>query len=87
MRVALPPKQAAAPEPGATVKVQFPGLAEGEALHSVPLSAVVQRGEVSAVYVIEGSQLSLRQIRLGDRRDDHGRGADGRDARDQLRTK
>jgi len=28
----------------------------------------VQRGEVSAVYVVAGSDVSLRQLRLGERR-------------------
>lgn len=67
VRVALTAKQSATPEPGATVKVQFPGLIEGSVMHAVPASAIVQRGEVSAVYVIEGTSVSLRQLRLGDR--------------------
>ena len=67
VRVALPAKQGAPAEPGATVKVRFPGLAVGPALYSVPVAALVQRGEVSAVYVLQGGQPSLRQVRLGAR--------------------
>ncbi len=70
VRVALPTKQQAAPEPGSTVKVRFPGLAEGPALHRVPAGTLVQRGEVSAVYVMVGDRPSLRQIRLGARQGD-----------------
>ena len=33
----------------------------------IPASAVVQRGEVSAVYVLADGRLSLRQLRLGAR--------------------
>lgn len=66
VRVAIPAKQGDGLAPGSTVKVQFPGLEEGSPLRSVPKSAVVQRGEVSAVYVLEGNELSLRQVRLGD---------------------
>jgi len=39
----------------------------GPALYSVPVAALVQRGEVSAVYVLQGGQPSLRQVRLGAR--------------------
>jgi RND family efflux transporter MFP subunit len=67
VRVTLPAKQQFTPEPGATVKVRFPHLAAGPALQSVPAAAIVQRGEVSAVYVMVGDQPSLRQVRLGDR--------------------
>ena len=70
VRVALPAQLQAAPEPGSTVKVRFPGLAEGPALHRVPAATLVQRGEVSAVYVMAGNRPSLRQLRLGERQGD-----------------
>jgi RND family efflux transporter MFP subunit len=52
--------------PGMFVKV---GFVTGEADRIlVPVSAVVQRSEVTAVYVIDASgRTSLRQVRLGDR--------------------
>lgn len=65
VRVSLP-DLAQPPAPGATAKVVFPidaGVAVGAV--QVPRSAVVQRGEVSGVYVVAGDRLSLRQLRLG----------------------
>jgi len=51
--------------PGMTVKVAF---STGEAKRLlVPASAVVQRGELVAVYVIDDHGVALRQVRLGDR--------------------
>ncbi|MEO8780272.1 MAG: efflux RND transporter periplasmic adaptor subunit [Rhodanobacter sp.] len=51
--------------PGMTVKAAF---ATGEAKRMlVPASALVQRGELVAVYVIGDHGVSLRQIRLGNR--------------------
>ena len=51
--------------PGMTVKVAF---AIGEAKRMlVPASALVQRGELVAVYVIGKHGVSLRQVRLGNR--------------------
>lgn len=51
--------------PGILVKVAFAGD-RSEAVH-VPATAVVQRGELVAVYVIDNDgALTLRQIRLGD---------------------
>jgi RND family efflux transporter MFP subunit len=50
--------------PGMTVKVAF---ATGEARQLlVPLDALVQRGELQGVYVIDGHRVSLRQLRTGD---------------------
>ncbi|WP_329742439.1 efflux RND transporter periplasmic adaptor subunit [Dyella sp. A6] len=50
--------------PGMTVKVAF---ATGDARRLlVPLSALVQRGELQGVYVIDGDHVSLRQVRTGD---------------------
>ena len=51
--------------PGMTVKVAF---ATGETKRMlVPASALVQRGELVAVYVIGGHGVTLRQVRLGNR--------------------
>lgn len=59
-----------APTPGTTAKLMFPIATSGASAISVlrvPQSAVVQRGEISGVYVIDGDRLSLRQVRLGQR--------------------
>ena len=55
-----------APAPGMTAKVLFalPGARDGV---RIPRSAVVQRGEVSAAYVVTDTDVSLRQLRLGER--------------------
>lgn len=65
VRVILPDLQDA-PPPGITAKVLFP-IAGGGAPLRIPSSAVVQRGEVSAAYVIAGNRISMRQLRLGQR--------------------
>ena len=65
VRVTLPDLQDL-PQPGATAKVVFPITGGGSVLR-IPLSALVQRGEVSGVYVLAGNRLALRQIRLGQR--------------------
>lgn len=56
------------PQPGATAKVVFP-IAAGTAdrMLRIPASALVQRGEVSGVYVLAHKRLALRQVRLGQR--------------------
>lgn len=57
-------------QPGMTAKVAFM-LDEGERL-GVPVSALVQRSEVTAVYVVDDAgRVVLRQIRPGHRFDDH----------------
>jgi RND family efflux transporter MFP subunit len=54
--------------PGMTVKVAF---ASGEAKRLLlPLDALVQRGELTGVYVLDGSGVALRQLRLGHRHGD-----------------
>ncbi len=53
--------------PGTTVKVVFPAIGGEAALPVVPASAVLQRGEVSAVYVLRDGRPELRQIRIGER--------------------
>jgi multidrug efflux pump subunit AcrA (membrane-fusion protein) len=51
--------------PGMTVKVAF---ATGEAKRLlVPASALVQRGELVGVYVLDGHGAALRQLRIGHR--------------------
>lgn len=69
VRVALP-AVVPAPAPGVTAKVEFP-IAAGGAAILVPASALVQRGELVAVYVIDGNRIALRQLRLGAREGDH----------------
>ena len=54
------------PQPGATAKVVFPITGSGSVLR-IPVSALVQRGELSGVYVLADNRLALRQIRLGQR--------------------
>ncbi|MBS0576859.1 MAG: efflux RND transporter periplasmic adaptor subunit [Proteobacteria bacterium] len=56
-------------QPGATAKVMFANSGSAGALQ-VPRAALVQRGEVSGVYVLEGNRLSLRQLRVGQRAGD-----------------
>ncbi len=65
VRITLP-ELADAPQPGVTAKLEFP-IAGGGVVLQIPRSAVVQRGEVSGVYVLAGNRLSLRQLRLGQR--------------------
>lgn len=68
VRVMLP-RGAGGLQPGAVAKVAF----ELERVERVllPLSALRQRGEVSAVYVVgEDGRVSLRQLRLGHRHGD-----------------
>ncbi|MBO9883477.1 efflux RND transporter periplasmic adaptor subunit [Xanthomonas sp. D-109] len=69
VRVPLPALQPA-PAPGTTAKVGFP-LAAGDAAEAaplrIPLSALLQRGELSAAYVLADGRLSLRQLRIGQR--------------------
>ena len=52
------------PLPGSTAKVRFPAVADA-GYPLLPRSALVRRGEVDAVYVLQAQQLSLRQLRLG----------------------
>lgn len=66
VRVGLP-DVAPAPLPGSTAKVLFPIAAGDAAVITIPTSAVVQRGELSGAYVVEGERVVLRQLRLGAR--------------------
>lgn len=65
VRVMLPELKEA-PQPGVTARVVFPITTGAQALR-VPYSAMVQRGEVSGVYVVADDRISLRQLRLGRR--------------------
>lgn len=65
VRVVLPTLEDP-PQPGATAKVVF-AISGGASVLQIPRSALVQRGEISGVYVLAGNQLSLRQLRLGQR--------------------
>lgn len=51
--------------PGVTAKVVLPAAGGDAANPRIPRAALVQRGEVSGVYVIDGQRLALRQLRLG----------------------
>lgn len=62
VRVALPQKTVGL-YPGMFVKVAFT-VGETERLLA-PRQALVQRGEVTAVYVVAAGQVSLRQVRVG----------------------
>lgn len=64
VRIELP-EQETGLHPGMTAKVAF-AVGEAERL-LVPESALVLRGEVSAVYVVDDGGASLRQLRLGHR--------------------
>jgi hypothetical protein len=65
VRVVLP-SMAQAPSPGATARVVFAIAGQaGTGSVRIPRSALVQRGEVSGVYVIDGNRIALRQLRLG----------------------
>ena len=66
-RLDLPALAGAAP--GQSVRVRFEGgpvaASAGAAALSVPASAVLRRGELTAVYVVQGSQFVLRAVRPG----------------------
>ncbi|MBV6417227.1 MAG: Multidrug resistance protein MdtA [Steroidobacteraceae bacterium] len=53
------------PHPGGTAKVLFPAVEE-TVYPRIPAATLVRRGEVTAVYVLAGGRLSLRQLRLGE---------------------
>ncbi|MCK9489998.1 MAG: efflux RND transporter periplasmic adaptor subunit [Xanthomonadales bacterium] len=63
VRVQLPALDPA-PTPGTSLRVGFPAL-HGTPHPRIPASAVIQRGELSAVYVMADGRLALRQLRLG----------------------
>jgi len=65
VRVTLPDTRQA-PQPGTTAKVVFP-ITASESVLRIPVGALVQRGELSGVYVLADNRLALRQLRLGQR--------------------
>ncbi len=65
VRVQLPALEGA-PAPGMTATVLFPLPGVTGAVR-IPAATLVQRGEVSAVYVVTDTGVTLRQLRLGER--------------------
>ena len=61
------PDLSPAPAPGTTARIVFPisGDDASPGIVRIPLSTLVQRGEVNGVYVVADGDLSLRQLRLG----------------------
>jgi RND family efflux transporter MFP subunit len=53
------------PAPGSAAKLVFALPGGATPTLRVPRSAVVQRGELSAVYVLQDGRIALRQLRLG----------------------
>lgn len=66
VRVTLPTMDAP-PTPGASAKVRFAAAGRDGSAVTVPATAVVTRGELTAVYVVDGGRVLLRQVRLGER--------------------
>lgn len=66
-RLDLAPELAAGFAPGQSVQVRFAGAAvPGTAARPLlPAAAVLQRGELSAVYVVQDGRFVLRPVRLG----------------------
>jgi multidrug efflux system membrane fusion protein len=65
LRIALP-KNNPALKPGMFARVGLPGDATGPSRLYLPISAIVRRGEMSGVYVLDAQgQPRLRQVRLG----------------------
>jgi RND family efflux transporter MFP subunit len=68
-RLDLPPAQTTGLTPGQPVQVRFAGGAStaGAGRLVVPQGAVLQRGELTAVYVAQGERFLLKAVRLGAR--------------------
>lgn len=69
-RLDLPPAVTAGLQPGQPVQVQFADAAlpgPGAGAITVPATAVLQRGELSAVYAAHGGRFVLKAVRLGAR--------------------
>lgn len=67
-RLGLSPAATAALSPGQPVQVRFAGAAPAAATPaglSVPASAVLRRGELTAVYAAQGDRFVLKAVRLG----------------------
>ena len=75
-RLDLSPALSAGLLPGASVRVRFSGTpaaaGAGTSRLAVPASAVLRRGELTAVYALQGDRFVLKAVRLG-----ADRGADG----------
>ena len=78
-RLDLPAAAVAGLHPGQTVRVHFAGASSvaaaspvGPPTLRIPASAVLRRGELTAVYVAQGPSFSLRAVRLGPDRGDAG---------------
>ncbi|MBL8327691.1 MAG: efflux RND transporter periplasmic adaptor subunit [Rubrivivax sp.] len=68
-RLELPPAAAAGAAPGQSVLVRFSAAAASQpgaaARPRLPVQAVLQRGELSAVYVVQDGRFALRPVRVG----------------------
>lgn len=65
-RLDLAPQDTAALLPGEPVRVVFMGTqAKPAVAMQVPIQAIVRRGELTAVYVAQGSRFALRPVRTG----------------------
>lgn len=72
-RLDLSPAAAAGLSPGQPVQVRFAGAAAPSAAPaglSIPASAVLVRGELTAVYAAQGDRFVLKAVRLGTREGD-----------------
>lgn len=69
-------------QPGNAVKAEFPIGSGGRLL--IPASSVLQRSEVSAVYVVADAGIQLRQIRLGQPQGDQREVIAGLDAGERI---
>jgi RND family efflux transporter MFP subunit len=70
-RLDLPAAALAGLLPGQSVQVRFaaaPAAGGGAAPLVVPPAAVLRRGELTAVYVVQGERFVLRAVRVGDER-------------------
>lgn len=89
VRVTLP-DLAPVPAPGTTAKVEFDADAvqddndQPPRAVRIPVDALVQRGELSGVYVVRDGRLLLRQLRLGATRAGHVEVIAGLDAGDVV---
>jgi membrane fusion protein, multidrug efflux system len=84
LRAELPAAAAAGQYPGMWTRIRLQ-TGEREAM-MVPVSALVERSEVTAVYVLEGQQLKMRQVRVGTHLGDQVEILAGLSAGDQLAT-
>lgn len=67
-RLELAPPQSAGLQPGQNVRVRFtgaPAAADAAQRLVLPAAAVLRRGELTAVYAVQGQQFVLKAVRLG----------------------